>query len=220
MPYGISPHPSLLCGVRQISTNVANLLKRANALSFASRLGRGVAPLDALFLSLPRVLSAERGGRIRARRFSPFSSFYAPLTSLLVSSHLLRIVLLTVALRRWRLLLRSPSTARALGVLRLCGGASLCGAKVSPSRPQGERKDPLWSIASAKEKGLRTRRKPLRRCKRGDNTTSANGSSMDDRRSLITTGVILAPLFYHSRGRVVNSFVQSSCKKVSVFARF
>lgn len=141
-----------LCGVRQISTNVANLLKRANALSFASRLGRGVAPLDALFLSLPRVLSAERGGRIRARRFSPFSSFYAPLTSLLVSSHLLRNVLLTVELRRWRLLLRSPSTARALGVLRLCGGASLCGAEVSPSRPQGERGFRLYPLLRQKEK--------------------------------------------------------------------
>ena len=40
------------------------------------------------------------------------SPLYAPLTSSLVSSHLLRIVSLTVELCRWRLLLRSPSTAR------------------------------------------------------------------------------------------------------------
>ena len=67
----ISPHPSLLCGVRQISTNVAiswsakRSLPRVKRASFACRLGGGVAPLHALFFSLARDLTAVRGKKGR-----------------------------------------------------------------------------------------------------------------------------------------------------------
>jgi hypothetical protein len=118
----ISPHPSLLCGVRQISTYVAidrgstmPLSARKNALLSPAGWAEGLRPSTRFFSRLREFSLARERGNGKGAAVSPFSSFHAPLTSLPVSSHLLRIVSLTVELRRWRLLLRSPSTARALG---------------------------------------------------------------------------------------------------------
>ena len=159
MPYGISPHPSLLCGVRQISTNVANLLKRANALSFASRLGRGVAPLDALFFSLPRVLSAERGENKGAAVFT--AHFVLRATHLLArelapASHCLahRCASSVAALTPF-----TKYRTRPLGVAPLRRRFALRSKGFPLPSPRGAR-IPGVSLAEAKKKGLRSRRKP------------------------------------------------------------
>ena len=62
----------------------------------------------------------------------------------------------------------------------LCGGAALCGAGDFPlPSPRGAQDPELFGVLWQKEKAYVLRRKPLCRYKHGDNTTSANGSSMD-----------------------------------------